>query len=101
MVGIIWHRTKVLQVLKDHFQYKPAVPGWQSDIFNNVTRYNIRKQNGNEYDGAIAFMLVQINSLMGDDPEAKAFIREVEIVAAKLMPRTKLGANLVQENRPA
>jgi hypothetical protein len=38
MIFMIWYRTKVLHVLKEAFQYKPTMLGWQSEIFNGVTR---------------------------------------------------------------
>jgi hypothetical protein len=85
---MIWYRAKVLRVLRDDFDYKPAVPGLQSVSFNAVTRH-IRKQGGNEYDGAIGFMLVQCNALMtmsGDDAEAQAFVVRIQSIAERLMP---------------
>jgi len=91
MIFIIWYRTKVLHVLKEAFQYKPTMLGWQSEIFNGVTR-QIRKQGGNEYDGAVGFMLVMARSLPDPTtPEARAFIARVEVTAATLMPHGKLG----------
>jgi hypothetical protein len=43
MILMIGYRAKVLRVLRDDFDYKPAVPGLQSAPFNRVTR-DIREQ---------------------------------------------------------
>lgn len=56
MIGLMWHRAKALRIIRDDFGYNPAVPGFQSELFNGVTK-QMRKIGGNEYDSAIAFML--------------------------------------------
>jgi hypothetical protein len=89
MFGTIWYRSKVLRVLQDEFDYKPAIPGWQKETLNGVTRH-IKARGGNEYDGAIAFMLVTITAMSGADGEARAFMREKQDIAARLMPRARL-----------
>jgi hypothetical protein len=93
MILMIGYRAKVLRVLRDDFDYKPAVPGLQSVPFNRVTR-DIREQGGNEYDAAIGFMAVQCDILLtkrGDDAEVQAFVARIESIAERLMPKTKLG----------
>lgn len=89
MLGMIWYRSKVLRVLKEEFRYEPAVPGWQSETFNGITRH-MKGQGGNEYDGAIAFMLVTVSAMTGTDMKAQAFMREKQEIAAQLMPRARL-----------
>lgn len=89
MIFLIWFRYKVLTVLEQEFDYRPATRGLPKGPFNALTRH-IRKLGGNEYDGAIAFMLVQAGALTGDSADAQAFIARVESIAASLMYRTIL-----------
>jgi len=100
MFGIIWHRSKVLNVLKTMFQYEPNLRGPQRATFNGVTK-QMRKLGGNEYDSAVAFMLVQLevgSGLTGGDDDWKRFRRKLLTDAAycsdhALLNETKEAAN--------
>ncbi|MEQ1863549.1 MAG: hypothetical protein ABL996_02735 [Micropepsaceae bacterium] len=102
MLRIIWYRTKVMRILYDEYAYQPAVPGWQTEGFNRVTRH-IKERGGNEYDGACAFMLVQIsvlNQISALDrgaTESQGFIERIERTTARLLPRGRLSAEAVAE----
>ena len=76
MIRLIWYRTKVLRVLKEEFDYYPAIPGFQMEVFNACTR-QVRSNGGNEYDAAIAFMMIQISALMGNSDSNRAFTNRV------------------------
>lgn len=94
MFGMIWYRTKVLSVLSEQFGYKPDVPGMQSEIFNSVTR-QIKKQGGNEYDGAIGFMLVLTDSMQSDtNKEVLEWKTRITQIAHSLMPKGRIGNQL-------
>ncbi len=102
MLRMIWYRSKVLNILENEFEYKPAVPGWQSKQFNAVTRH-LKKQGGNEYDGAVGFILVQINSLREDhefdkenriDNEVYEWKEKMNNKVSQLLPRTNLAHKL-------
>ena len=92
MIGIIFYRAKVISVIHHEFNYKPAVPGWQSPVFNDITR-QVRKMGGNEYDGATAFMLTLANSMPeeGVDGQAESFKSDIFLHAAAIIPLGKLG----------
>ena len=100
MLGIIWHRSKVLNVLKTMFQYDPNLSGPQRATFNAVTK-QMRKIGGNEYDSAVAFMLVQLDAgpgLEGGDDDWKRFRRKLLTDAAycsdhAILNETKEAAN--------
>ncbi|HQX27063.1 MAG TPA: hypothetical protein PKX38_03905 [Alphaproteobacteria bacterium] len=65
MFGMLWFKAKVLRVLKYNFGYEPG--SFQFGTLNEVCK-QARLQKVTEYDGAIMFMFVQINSL---DPNIK------------------------------
>lgn len=70
---------------------RDVTPGWQSEVFNGVTRH-IKKQGGNEYDGAIGFMLVQIESLQDDtNQEVLEWKNRMTQVAHSIMPMGRIG----------
>lgn len=96
MFGLIWHRAKVMQVIHSEFDYKPAVPGWQGDIFNAVTR-QIRKRGGNEFDSACAFMLVQAAAVSGGDKASREFSERIRSKAIALVSRCNLAADILSE----
>jgi hypothetical protein len=73
---LVWFRTKTLRVIKVDLAYDAAVPGMQTTTFNAVTR-SARSAGGNEYDAAIAFMLVQLGVLSEPMTEkSRIFIEE-------------------------
>jgi hypothetical protein len=94
MFGLIWYRTKVLRILTYEFDYKPAVPGWQTQVFNSLTK-QIKNQGGNEYDGAIAFMLVQIASIHVDDDKSRNWKNRMMEKIDFLMPNGKIGKEIL------
>ncbi|RRQ20187.1 hypothetical protein D5687_10645 [Guyparkeria sp. SCN-R1] len=99
MFGTIWYRTKVLRILRESFGYEPAVPGWQSKVFNDVTKH-AKKQGGNEYDGAIVFMIVQIEALKdSEDLEVIEWKSRMSSIVSSLMPMSRFGNDLI-ENHP-
>ena len=66
------------------FQYEPKLKGSQRDTFNAVTR-QIKSIGGNQYDAAVAFMMVQLDSgsgLEGGDENWKRFRRKLITDAA-------------------
>lgn len=65
-------KSKVKSVLRDQFNYIPGP--FQGPIFKTVCREANRK-GVNEYDAAIMFMMVQMNSLSGDGDDVKTFVR--------------------------
>jgi hypothetical protein len=75
----IWLKAKTLKVLRDDYDYSPAVPGLQNGVFNGVIRH-ISDIDGSERDAAALFMMAQIGT-MGDpyslDEEGKEFVRRV------------------------
>lgn len=73
MLGLIWYRSKALRVLRDQYDYNPAVPGSQAAVFNACIK-QVRTNVGNEYDAAIAFMLIQMDALVGKSDSNDRFI---------------------------
>ena len=65
-------RSKVIKVLKEHFLYKPTSP-LQRPILDGII-LQAKRKGGNEYDAAIMFMMVQMNSLEGTGPDVQSFI---------------------------
>ena len=61
-LGLIWFRTKALNVFKSELNYDVATPGHQQENFNRSTRGAYEK-NLNEYDAVIAFMLIEFKLL--------------------------------------
>lgn len=61
-LGLIWFRTKALNVFKNELNYDVATPGHQQENFNRSTRGAYEK-NLNEYDAVIAFMLIEFKLL--------------------------------------
>lgn len=59
---LIWFRARVLQILKSELDYNVATPGHQQESFNRATR-EAYENNLNEYDSAIAFMLITLSTL--------------------------------------
>jgi hypothetical protein len=57
----------------------------------------IRSIGGNEYDGAIAFMLVQLGCLTGADEQARTFIHDKLTLIRRLYPQAPLGESLVSD----
>lgn len=74
--GLVWFRTRVLSILKFSLKYDPAVPGFQSPVFNKLTK-QYKANDWNEHDAAIGFMLVQLGAMLKPlSPEARAFYYE-------------------------
>jgi hypothetical protein len=93
---LVWFRAGALRVITKDFSYEPAIPGFQSDAFNSITR-EIRKSGGNQYDAAIFFMLVQFDSMSKPyDPKAKEFIAAKLSLIKKIVERSNSGSKLVQ-----
>lgn len=87
MFGLIWFRAKVLQVLRIDFNYEPAVPGVQTKVFNTVTK-EVRKSKGNEFDAAVAFMVIQADAIKdSEDPEVIEWTRLVASNVNNILPR--------------
>ena len=94
MFGIISYRSKVLRVLDQEFNYKPAVPGQQAQVFNAITK-QIKERNGNEYDGAIAFMMIQIDSLMSNsNPEVIEWKNRTTSIINEIMHYGVIGRSI-------
>lgn len=98
MFGMISFRAKVMAVLQQEFGYKPAVPGWQGQLFNTLTQ-TVKKGGGNEYDGAVAFMLALSKSLPEEDEEVRRFKEKTFTTATALVPSCKLGNWVEQAQR--
>jgi hypothetical protein len=94
---LVWFRTKTLRVVKVDLGYDAAVPGMQTASFNAVTR-NARNAGGNEYDAAIAFMLVQLGMLSEPLTEkSKQFIDEKLGLVRAIEHLSKGGESLINE----
>jgi hypothetical protein len=74
MFRTIWFQTKVLQILRNQYDYVPAK--FQMGVLNSSSR-QMRENGGNEYDAAIAFMLIQVGSLSGETESNEDFITKV------------------------
>jgi hypothetical protein len=63
--------AKVRAVLEIHFLYKPG--HIQASTLKQIVRH-AKSYGNNEYDAAIFFMIVQMNSLLGNDDRVQSFI---------------------------
>ena len=94
---LVWFRTKALRVVTQDLAYNAAVPGFQGAVFNAVTR-QVRTNAGNEYDAAIAFMLVQLGSLSTPlDEKATAFTMDKLQLIRVIVDSSNHGSELVRE----
>jgi len=64
MFGIFSFRKKTRKVLLNYFGYGDVLMNYQLETFHGVTK-QIHSINGNEFDAAIAFMLIQLDSGSG------------------------------------
>ena len=75
----VWLKAKTLNVLKNVYGYDPAVPGFQTAVFNGCIKHVVNSR-GNERDAAALFLITQIG-MMSDpnnfDDKGKAFVRGV------------------------
>ena len=75
----IWLKAKTLKLLKEHYDYEPAVPGFQNGVFNGCVK-RVLSVKGSEHDVAALFMISQI-SIMGNpknlDEKGQAFVRRI------------------------
>ena len=62
---------KVKNVLRQEFNYQPG--GMQNNVLKQI-KNTAKMYDANEYDVAIMFMLVQMNSLYGSDKRTQDFI---------------------------
>lgn len=96
MFGMIWYRSKVLSILIEKFNYKPAAPSHQAIVFNAITK-KIKKKGGNEYDGAIGFMLVQLESLPEENNiELSQWKNTMTQIIYSTVPLGKLGLDHIK-----
>ena len=64
--------SKVKKVLKMHFLYSPGP--LQKSVLDSVI-LQAKRKGVNEYDAAIMFMMVQMNSLEGSGSDVKSFVK--------------------------
>ena len=78
-IGGIWLKAKTLKLLKDHYDYEPAVPGFHNGVFGGCVNRGLSVRR-NEYDAAALFVVSQIG-IMGNpqvlDEKGKAFVRRI------------------------
>ena len=76
----IWLRAKSLKLLKDHYEYEPAVPGFQTGVFGGCVKH-VLSVEGSEHDVAALFMISQVG-IMGNpnnlDAAGQAFVRRIK-----------------------
>lgn len=63
MFGTGNYKGKVLAILKDEFEYEPDLKAVHRETFKEILERN-KALKGNEYDAAIMFMVLQMNTLM-------------------------------------
>ncbi len=90
MFKYIWLKAKTLRVLKDDFQYEPS--RFQFSTLNATCKQALQN-NVNEYDAAIMFIFVQINSL-DKDKDTKAFIERHFLNIHKIIARNLISSNI-------
>ena len=77
--GGIWLKAKTLKLLKDHYDYEPAVPGIQNAMFSGCVK-RVLAVKGSEHDAAALFMISQLG-IMGNpqnlDEKGQAFVRRI------------------------
>lgn len=99
-VGVMLRfKQKTLGVIVSELEYNPSVPGIQGASFNQAARF-VKQQGGNEYDAAIAFMLIQIGVMLdsggGNIDDSRAFIRDKYKLIESLIPKSIIGEDLFQ-----
>lgn len=98
-LALTWFRSKVLAVLEQELSYKPSVPGLQSATFNAITKQG-RGAGWNEYDAAIAFMLVQLGVLPKPlSADASVFYMEKMVLVSALAQKATVGNQLIVQFR--
>ncbi len=65
--------AKVRTALNQHFGYQAG--SWQKSILSQIAS-TARQQGMNEFDAAIMFMMVQMNSLQGGGEDVRQFVRK-------------------------
>ena len=72
MLGMQIFRVKVIAILKNDFSYEPDLSGDLYEIFKLLTK-TTKKTGGNQYDAAIAYMLMQLEILGSSDETSYNF----------------------------
>lgn len=89
-------KAKTLEVLKCDLDYFVATPGLQQELFDKVTR-TARELGINEYDAAIAFMLLQLKALSRPlSTGVVDFYAEKLSKCMRLVPKSKGALELVR-----
>lgn len=95
MFGIIWYRTKVLNICSKEFNYSVSTPGSQQELFNRATRGAFENKL-NEYDGAIAVMLAVVRTLISPTSgNAEEFYVDVLFKIISIISKSKMGQDLL------
>lgn len=72
MFGLLSFRVKVLTAIRTEFRYEPDLSGKLYKEFKLLTK-TIKKSGGNHYDGAIAYMFMQLDMLDSTDESSYDF----------------------------
>lgn len=82
-------RIKTLAIVKKHFAYDPFENEAQAQAFD-VSTATIKRQGGNQFDAAIAFMLIQLDQLDASDLGSFRFRYDLVNMAFHLSSKCKL-----------
>ncbi len=99
MFGSNGFQKKVLAILKDEFEYEPDTRGVHRDTFKMMID-RTKALNGNEYDAATMFMVLQMNTLMTMPPtgilptKSSDFIERHMVNCKRLLPHASHGKEI-------